>query len=198
VVRSGRDGLMAVREAATFLQRRGGLATVVLLCVMVVGSIAATCVRGPAGVGTSTPPTESTPGPTETPVATLIGTVSATTTQANPLPTSTRKPTWTPVTDEGCLTPIPVPTVEIRTLPDGGLAYWYDTDGDGLGDTYIAEPPANFDALTASERELTFYGIPPRPDDPDQLSVWIPHLPVSWQGWGQRISITNVPCLSAR
>src|ERR1700694_5414925 len=33
-----------------------------------------------------------------------------------------------------CLTPRPLPTIEIRQLADGGTEYVYDTNGDGTGD----------------------------------------------------------------
>lgn len=175
---------MAGRKVAKFLQRRGGLAVVVLLCAIVGGSIAATCVRGgPAGVGTSTPPTEITPGPTETPAATTISTPAETpATVTEPSATPKLKPTWTPnLTVPDCLTPHPLQPIGTQSLPDGGTAYVYDTNGDGVGDTRYNVPPPGFDVATASESELQIYGLPPRPTDPSELATWI----AVWGGPGE-------------
>ena len=52
------------------------------------------------------------------------------------------------------------PLVGTQSLSDGGTSYTYDVNG--LTVVQYA-PPANFDAVTASEAELAQYGIPPRP-----------------------------------
>ncbi len=60
----------------------------------------------------------------------------------------TPRPTWTPVPTEACFTPVPVPTTEVRQLPDGGTEYIYDSNGSGVGDTFKFVPPPNFDPVT--------------------------------------------------
>jgi hypothetical protein len=70
------------------------------------------------------------------------------------------------------MNPHPLPTVDVQTLPDGGTAYVYDTNGDGVGDAWVVVPPSNFDPATASEADLERYGLPARPTDPDALAEW--------------------------
>jgi hypothetical protein len=105
--------------------------------------------------------------PNLTPLATL-------TTPSTPTNTPVLSPTWTPnVVFPDCITPRPLTPIAVSALPDEGLSYEYDSDGDGVGDTWVRVPPANFDVMTASDKDLARYGVPPRPTDPDHLSDWI-------------------------
>jgi hypothetical protein len=59
------------------------------------------------------------------------------------------------------------------TLPDGGRKYNYNFDGEGT--LSLPVPPASFDPTTASESELSSYGLPPRPPQTDLIAYgsWI-------------------------
>lgn len=152
---------MARRIVQLFMPRRGLAVVVLISAAVLVLILGARCVdRGGGARGLSTPPVAVTPGPME--VAT----------PSDATATPKLKPTWTPNVGPDCMTPHPLPTVDVQSLPDGGTAYVYDTNGDGVGDAWVNVPPSNFDAATASEADLERYGIPPRPTDPDALAEW--------------------------
>jgi hypothetical protein len=61
------------------------------------------------------------------------------------------------------------PRERATALPDGGHEYVYTVQG--LRTTYRI-PPASFNALTATDEQLNYYNLPPRPKDALALSQW--------------------------
>ena len=61
------------------------------------------------------------------------------------------------------------PLTKVEELPDGGKLNHYEVDGD----TVVPVPPADFSPLTASDADLTTYGLPPGPAaDADDFPAW--------------------------
>lgn len=150
-------------------------------CLVILGSIfAARATGGSDGAG---PGGATTARPTTGPPSTaIVGT---------PAP----RPPTTPVPTEACFTPIPLTPVDIRALPDGGTDYVYDTDGDGIGETRVPIPPADFDRLTATDQQIERYGLPPRPTDPESLARWRDTV---GRGRNAGPGLAILPCISFR